>query len=102
MISDPRALASLLQSLTAGEQIELRKGTLCSYVKQIEWNQESPEWAHENMRHFSSFNDTERVMRHDRFWAWAQVEIVDEVRLGQLRHKIGAGPRFYLLSRLYY
>jgi hypothetical protein len=82
MQEDPGALAAILNITTAGHQIGLDNGLFISYFKQIVWDEQRPEWRNHKMVGFNPFDDTLHVMRHDRFWAYADKRLVDQVEAG--------------------
>lgn len=64
MEDKPKALASLLNLTTAMSQIFLRAGTPLDYLKQVIWDQ---------------------TLAQDRFFAWCDAKLIDEVRYAASR-----------------
>ncbi len=88
MAEDPGALAALLNITTAGHQIALDKGDFLSYFKEIDSEDQRPEWRPHKMVGFKPPDDTQHTMRHDRFWAYADRRLVDQVKQGCYRRPI--------------
>lgn len=72
----PAALASLLNLTTAMSQIFLRAGTPLDYMKQVIWD---------------------RSLAQDRFFAWCDAKLIDEVRNAAAQGQFAAEPAPWLL-----
>jgi hypothetical protein len=72
----PEALASLLNLTTAMGQIFLREGTPLDYLKQAIWD---------------------KTLAQDRFFAWCDSKLIDEVRDAAIHGQFAAEPAPWLL-----